>query len=146
MLSSFDENTVLLYNPRCPLISEELPRAEFDAKLRENPLNDGLIGDGKPEEEQPAQETPAKDKPLSDTVHIGDTIEHDGRSYVVESIGSISRDVSMRDITFAHENGFPINRVEKLETVEGWLVEVFPTPPFWFAIAITLVMVCLHIK
>ncbi len=38
-------------------------------------------------------------------------------------IGSISRDVSMRDITFAHENGFSVNRVEKLETVEGWLEE-----------------------
>ena len=123
-ISSFDENTVLLYNPRCPLISEELPRAEFDAKLRENPLNDGLIDDGKPDEEQPAQDVPTvEEKPLSDSVHIGDTIEHDGRSYVVESIGSISRDVSMRDITFAHENGFPISRVEKLETVEGWLEE-----------------------
>lgn len=29
----------------------------------------------------------------------------------------------MRDITFAHENGFSVNRVEKLETVEGWLEE-----------------------
>lgn len=117
-ISSFDENTVLLYNPRCPLISEEMPRLEFDAKLRENPLNDGLIDDGKPDEEQPAPEAP-----LSDSVHVGDTIEHDGRSYVVESIGSISRDISMRDTTFAHENGFPISRVEKLETVEGWLEE-----------------------
>lgn len=122
-ISSFDDNTVLLYNPRCPLISEEMPRSEFDAKLRENPLNDGLIDDGKPGEEQPAQEVPVDEAPLSDTVHIGDTIEHEGRSYVVESIGSISRDVSMRDVTFAHENGFPISRVEKLETVEGWLEE-----------------------
>ncbi|MBR4636275.1 MAG: DEAD/DEAH box helicase family protein, partial [Clostridia bacterium] len=119
-ISSFDENTVLLYNPRCPLISEEMPRSEFDAKLRENPLNDGLIDDGKPANEETP---PTPEAPLSDTVHIGDTIEHDGRSYVVESIGSISRDVSMRDITFAHENGFPISRVEKLETVEGWLEE-----------------------
>lgn len=119
-ISSFDDNTVLLYNPRCPLISEEMPRSEFDAKLRENPLNDGLIDDGEPV----IEEAPSISKaPLSDTVHVGDTIEHDGRSYVVESIGSKSRDVSMRDITFGRENGFPINRVEKLETVEGWLEE-----------------------
>ena len=119
-ISSFDENTVLLYNPRCPLISEEMSRSEFDAKLRENPLNDGLIDDGKPANEE---KPPTPEAPLSDTVHIGDTIEHEGRSYVIESIGSISRDVYMRDITFAHENGFPVNRVEKLETVEGWLEE-----------------------
>ena len=119
-ISSFDDNTVLLYNPRCPLISEEMSRSEFDAKLRENPLNDGLIDDGKPANEETP---PTPEAPLSDTVHIGDTIEHDGRSYVVESIGSISRDVSMRDITFGRENGFPISRVEKLETVEGWLEE-----------------------
>lgn len=129
-ISAFDENTVVLYNPRCPLISEEMPRAEFDAKLRENPLNDGLIDDDKQDEETSAQKEPETEEqsadtkpPLSETVHIGDTIEHDGRSYVVESIGEISRDVSMRDATFAHENGFPINRVEKLETVEGWLEE-----------------------
>ena len=119
-ISSFDENTVLLYNPRCPLISEEMSRSEFDAKLRENPLNDGLIDDGEPV----VEEVPSiPEAPLSDTVHVGDNIEYEGRSYVIESIGSISRDVSMRDITFAHENGFPINRVEKLETVEGWLEE-----------------------
>ena len=129
-ISSFDDDTVVLYNPRCPLISEEMPRAEFDAKLRENPLNDGLIDDGKKDDETPAQKEPETEKqpadaklPLSETVNIGDTIEHDGRSYVVESIGEISHDVSMRDVTFARDNGFPISRVEKLETVEGWLEE-----------------------
>ena len=129
-ISSFDDDTVVLYNPRCPLISEEMPRAEFDAKLRENPLNDGLIDDGKKDDETPSQKEPETEKqpadaklPLSETVHVGDTIEHEGRSYVVESIGNISRDVSMRDVTFVKENGFPISRVEKLETVEGWLEE-----------------------
>ena len=123
-ISAFDETIVVLYNPHCPLISEEMPRAEFDAKLRENPLNDGLIDRGKPEDEQAAEETlPVEEKPISDTVHIGDTIEHEGRNYVVESIGDISRDVSMRDVTFARDNGFPISRVEKIETVEGWLEE-----------------------
>ena len=123
-ISSFDDDTVVLYNPRCPLISEEMPRAEFDAKLRENPLNDGLIDNGEHEEEHSVETEPITEaKPLSEIVHLGDTIEHEGRSYVVESIGEVSRDVSMRDVTFVKENGFPISRVEKLETVEGWLEE-----------------------
>ena len=40
---SFDENIVRLYDPSFPLFNKELPRAEFDEKLKANPLNDHLM-------------------------------------------------------------------------------------------------------
>ncbi len=45
---------------------------------------------------------------------IGKEITIDNRRYVIESVGKISGDVSMRDITFQNNVGFPINRVEKI--------------------------------
>lgn len=67
------------------------------------------------EEEVQVEETP--------DVAIGTVIEWNGRKYEVESIGEISGDVSMRDVTFHSEVGFPINRIEKLHTVREWLKE-----------------------
>ena len=48
---------------------------------------------------------------------IGKEIIIDGRKFIIESVGAISGDVSLRDITFEGENGYPINRVEKLDHV-----------------------------
>ena len=45
---------------------------------------------------------------------IGTEITIDNRRYVIERIGEISGDVSLRDITFQSNVGFPINRVEKI--------------------------------
>ena len=45
---------------------------------------------------------------------IGKEITIDNRRYLIESIGEVSGDVSMRDITFQNNVGFPINRVEKI--------------------------------
>ena len=45
---------------------------------------------------------------------IGREITIDNRRYLIESIGEISGGVSMRDITFQNNVGFPINRVEKI--------------------------------
>ncbi len=45
---------------------------------------------------------------------IGKEITIDNRRYLIESIGETSGDVSMRDITFQNNVGFPINRVEKI--------------------------------
>ena len=44
---------------------------------------------------------------------IGKELMIDNRRYLIESVGKISGDVSMRDITFQNSVGFPINRVEK---------------------------------
>jgi N12 class adenine-specific DNA methylase/adenine-specific DNA methylase len=40
---SLGENIVVLQDASAPLFTREMPRAEFDRKLRENRLNDGLI-------------------------------------------------------------------------------------------------------
>ena len=45
---------------------------------------------------------------------IGTEVTIDNRRYLIESIGEVSGDVSMRDITFQNNVGFPINRVEKI--------------------------------
>ncbi len=37
----------------------------------------------------------------------------DNRRYLIESVGKISGDVSMRDVTFQNNVGFPINRWRK---------------------------------
>ncbi|WP_244324956.1 LPD25 domain-containing protein [Sporofaciens musculi] len=45
---------------------------------------------------------------------IGKELSIDNRRYMIESVGKISGEVSMRDITFQNNVGFPINRVEKV--------------------------------
>ena len=52
---------------------------------------------------------------------IGRELMIDNRRYVIESVGKISGDVSMRDITFQNSTGFPINRVEKISYVRRLL-------------------------
>ena len=52
---------------------------------------------------------------------IGREIIIDNRKYFIESIGKISGDVSLRDITFQNNVGFPINRVEKIGYIQKLL-------------------------
>ncbi|MDS6200011.1 LPD25 domain-containing protein [Clostridioides difficile] len=52
---------------------------------------------------------------------IGREITVDNRRYVIEGVGEISGDVSMRDVTFQNGTGFPINRVEKIGYVRRLL-------------------------
>ena len=62
---------------------------------------------------------PAPEQDNSDL--IGREITIDNRRYLIESVGKISGDVSMRDITFQNNVGFPINRVEKIGYVRRLL-------------------------
>lgn len=64
----------------------------------------------RPKAEKVVELTPAQDN----TDLIGTEITIDNRRYVIERIGEISDDVSLRDITFQRNVGFPINRVEKI--------------------------------
>ena len=52
---------------------------------------------------------------------IGRKIMIDNRSYLIESVGEISGDVSLRDITFQNNVGFPINRIEKISYIRRLL-------------------------
>ena len=45
---SFDDNRVMLYDPKFPLFNKEFAKDEFDRKMRENPLNDHLIVENEP--------------------------------------------------------------------------------------------------
>ena len=60
------------------------------------------------------------EQPTNDDL-IGTELTIDNRRYRIESVGEISGDVSMRDITFQNEAGFPVNRVEKIGYVRRLL-------------------------
>ena len=66
-------------------------------------------------------EAPAVDMEQSTDDLIGREIIIDNRKYLIESIGEISGDVSLRDITFQNNVGFPINRVEKIGYIQKLL-------------------------
>ena len=66
----------------------------------------------------PAPSEPAK-QDNSDL--IGKELTIDNRRYLIERIGEISGDVSLRDITFQNSVGFPVSRVEKIGYVRRLL-------------------------
>jgi N12 class adenine-specific DNA methylase/adenine-specific DNA methylase len=66
-------------------------------------------------------EAPVTEMEQSTDDLIGREIIIDNRKYLIESIGKISSDVSLRDITFQNNVGFPINRVEKIEYIQKLL-------------------------
>ena len=66
-------------------------------------------------------ETPAIETKQSTDDLIGREIAIDNRKYLIENIGKISGDVSLRDITFQNNVGFPINRVEKIGYIQKLL-------------------------
>lgn len=63
-------------------------------------------------------EAPAIEMEKSADDLIGREIIIDNRKYLIENIGKISGDVSLRDITFQNNVGFPINRVEKIGYIQ----------------------------
>ena len=66
-------------------------------------------------------EAPAIEMEQSTNDLIGREIIIDNRKYLIESIREISGDVSLRDITFQNNVGFPINRVEKIGYIQKLL-------------------------
>ena len=66
-------------------------------------------------------EAPAIEVEQSTDDLIGREIAIDNRKYLIENIGKISGDVSLRDITFQNNVGFPINRVEKIGYIQKLL-------------------------
>ena len=53
----------------------------------------------------------------------GMQFEVDGRSFVIDSISDIGNNISLTDVTFRENTGFPIMRIESYDTVVGWLKE-----------------------
>lgn len=62
---SVDDDRVMLFDKSFPLFNKEMPRTEFDAKVKENPMNDHLKVAVQPEKEQEtAQRDYSKYNPL----------------------------------------------------------------------------------
>ena len=76
--------------------------------------------DAEREEQKQASE------PSSTADLIGKEVTIDNRRFVIERIGEISGDVSLRDITFQNATGFPINRVEKIGYIRKLLEQAQP--------------------
>ncbi len=91
-LLAFDEQTVRLFDPAFPIINKELPRADFDRMLAENPLNDGLLQ--VVEEAPPAAEAVEPDTPqavgridfLAANGTVGDSVEYTDAEQFVAAI------------------------------------------------------------
>ncbi|MCK9480024.1 MAG: DEAD/DEAH box helicase family protein, partial [Firmicutes bacterium] len=52
---------------------------------------------------------------------IGKEVVIDNHRFLIESVSAFSGDVSMRDLTFQEQSGFPISRSEKIEVVRQYL-------------------------
>ena len=68
-LLSFDEKKVVLFDTQFPLFNKELPREEFDNRLKENPLNDRLL---QVVEEVPAADNAKAEQDVQETEAIPD--------------------------------------------------------------------------
>ena len=126
---SVDDDRVMLFDKSFPLFNKEMPRAEFDAKVKENPMNDHLKVAIQPEKEQEtAQRDYSKYNPLMqeyfrlkdehpDTIilyRIGEFLEamDDDAELVSQSLGlQLTRRMisSDEDIKIC---GFPASRLE----------------------------------
>ena len=91
------------------LEKEEARRAEIEEQKR----NREILSTAPPGEAE---------QPDSDDI-IGKEVIIDDRRFIIEKVGKISGDVSMRDVTFEDTVGFPINRVEKIDYVRSLLAE-----------------------
>ena len=107
---SLDDAHVVLRDINAPLFTKDMPRVEFDRKLRENRLNDSLIKINAAPVPEPETEQPYIPKK-------GDRYEIQGRQFVVDSVDMDWETVSLRDITFEGNTGFPIFRSESLEFI-----------------------------
>ena len=121
---AFDENEVRLFDVSFPLINKVLTRAEFDAKVRENPMNDHLLAADEPE--PPTAPSPDSESRADEMLRQpegaelpGKEVIIDGHRFAVESVND--SEVNLRDLTFAGSVGFPIFRLEKTDTVRRFL-------------------------
>lgn len=64
----YDEHTVMLSDPKYPLLSEDMARDVFERRLRENPANDHLIIETEPTASN--EETESKTEIVMETVEV----------------------------------------------------------------------------
>ena len=77
-------------------------------------------------EEQQEKDGPARteaDEPAPSEELVGKEVTLDGHRFMVERVSDLSDDVTLRDLTFEGNVGFPISRVEKVARVRRLLQE-----------------------
>jgi N12 class adenine-specific DNA methylase len=116
-ISSFDDNKVVLRDVNAPLFTRELPRDEFDRKLRENSLNDHLVKTA--DETAPTPQIGKEAEPPR-IPKMGDRYEIDGRLFEVDGVDADAETVSLRDVTFEGAAGFPIFRSESFDFIRRY--------------------------
>ncbi len=80
---SFDEHEVVLYDTQFPLINKTMTRAEFEDRLKENPLNDHLLHAVEELQIEATDETAVAVEEPEEAVKSGPFIDH---YYVVEDL------------------------------------------------------------
>ncbi len=129
------DSMVVLHDLTYPLFTKDMPREEFDRKLRENPANDHLKTK-RPLPEPPAEKKNTEPLPAGDgqgtaspnaekegkqfsesDVPIGTEIIIDGRRFSVDSVDMEHGTVSLKDLTFQIGTGFPVFRSEPIQLV-----------------------------
>ncbi|RKI42166.1 helicase [bacterium D16-51] len=129
------DRMVVLHDLTYPLFTKDMPREEFDRKLRENPANDHLKI-RRPLPEPPAEKKnmeplPAgggqgtdspnaekEEKQLSESdIPIGTEIVIDDRRFSVDSVDMEHGTVSLKDLTFQSGTGFPVFRSDPIQLV-----------------------------
>lgn len=117
----YDENTVILSDPKFPLLSENMPRDVFERRLRENPANDHLF-------KEVVEESPEETSPY--LYAVDDVVYLDNKEFRITEVSE--REVQLLDPTLV----YPIFRAENKETFHHLLeqddrnAKYFPDMPF----------------
>lgn len=117
----YDENTVILSDPKFPLLSENMPRDVFERRLRENPANDHLI-------KEVVEESPEETSPY--LYAVDNVVYLDNKEFRITEVSE--REVQLLDPTLV----YPIFRAENKETFHHLLeqddrnAKYFPDMPF----------------
>ena len=98
----YDDNTVILSEPKFPLLSDDMPRDVFERRLRENPANDHLIKEVAAEEK--SEESSPYQYAVDDIVYLDDT------EFRITEVNE--NEVQLLDPTLV----YPIFRAENKET------------------------------
>lgn len=86
----YDENTVILSDPKFPLLSENMPRDVFERRLRENPANDHLI-------KEVVEESPEETSPY--LYAVDDVVYLDNKEFRITEVSE--REVQLLDLPSA---------------------------------------------
>ena len=127
---SFDDRRVMLYDLQFPLFQKEMPRDEFDAKVRENPMNDHLKA-APPAEEK----TNTDDSPEQDAVdEFSDIDSAEIRARLAEAgimDGKVVDPEALDNDPFIQTVSAVVEKAAEPETAEEQPADLTPPQPAW---------------